>query len=338
VERSDISRPEPAHREARAWGTRGRGILTPRLRVVIIALISAFVMVCASGVVASGAASANRASAETIRAVHYGPEPHQLLDLYLPARSRPEHPVPTIVYLHSGGWIAGSRTDVATLALAQLARGYAVASVDYQLATPGGSGSFPAAVYDVKRAIRFLKAGAERWRLDPARMILMGTSAGGHLAALSAASVGRLEPQVAGPLAAVNSRVAAVVDIVGITDFTTFSVTPHGWAAPLTAEFLGCEMRNGRAACPANRLRDASVAPYASAASPPIFMAYGAKDTLVVPATQGAPLRHAWVQAHHGDPRSAVYEVVPGGGHNIGDGQLDMLDLDHFLDHAAGRS
>jgi hypothetical protein len=80
------------------------------------------------------------------------------------------------------------------------------------------------------------------------------------------------------------------------------------------------------------------VAPYVSAASPPIFMAYGAKDNLVVPATQGAPLLHAWVQAHHGDAGSAVYEVVAGGGHNIGDRQLNMLDLDHFLDHAAGRS
>jgi acetyl esterase/lipase len=295
-------------------------------------------MLFASGVVATGAASANRAAAETIRGVHYGPEPHQLLDLYLPARSRSEQLVPTIVYLHSGGWIAGSRSVVAASALAQLARGYAIASVDYQLATPGGSGSFPAAVYDVKRAIRFLKADANRWRLDPARMILMGTSAGGHLAALSTASIGRLEPDVTGPLAAVDSRVAAVVDIVGITDLTTFSVTPHPWAAPLTAEFLGCQMRNGRAVCPENRLRDASVAPYVSAASPPIFMAYGAKDNLVVPATQGAPLVHAWVQAHHGDPRSAVYEVVPGGGHNIGDRQLNMLELDHFLDEAAGRA
>jgi acetyl esterase/lipase len=305
---------------------------------VVTALITASVMLCASGVVATGSASANRASAETIRAVRYGPEPYQLLDLYLPAQGRPEQLVPTIVYLHSGGWIAGSRADVPAPALAQLARGYAIASVDYQLASPGGTGSFPGAVYDVKRAIRFLKAGAQRWGLDPARMILMGTSAGGHLAALSGASVGRLEPVVTGPLAAVDSRVAAVVDIVGITDLTTFSVTPHPWAAPLTAEFLGCEMRNGRAACPANRLREASVAPYVSAASPPIFMAYGAKDNLVVPATQGAPLVHAWVQAHHGDPRSVVYEVVPGGGHNIGDRQLDMRSLDHFLDHAAGRS
>jgi acetyl esterase/lipase len=341
VEHRDISDPEPTHRKARRYRIRGGGgVLTTRLRVVITAVIAATVMVCAWGVLATGAASADRASAETIRAVRYGPEPHQLLDLYLPARSGTEPRIPTIVYLHSGGWIAGSRSNVAIPALAQLPRGYAIASVDYQLATPGGNGSFPGAVYDVKRAIRFLKAGAERWGLDPSRIILMGTSAGGHLAALSAASasVGRLEPHVTGPLAAVDSRVAAVVDIVGITDLATFSVAPHPWAAPLTAEFLGCPMRNGRAECPSTRLRAASVAPYVTSATPPIFMAYGAKDNLVVPATQGAPLVHAWVQAHHGDPGSAVYEVVPGGGHNIGNGQVDMRDLDHFLDQAAGRS
>ena len=96
-------------------------------------------------------------------------------------------------------------------------------------------------------------------------------------------------------------------------------------------------MRNGRAACPAGLLRMASVKPYLSAASPPIFMAYGAADSLVVPSTQGAPLARAWVQAHHGNPHSAVYEVVRRGGHNIGVGQIDMHDLNRFLDHAVGR-
>jgi acetyl esterase/lipase len=213
-----------------------------------------------------------------------------------------------------------------------------VASVDYQLATPAsGDGSFPGAVYDVKTAVRFLKAHAGTWGLDPTRVILMGSSAGGHLAALSGASVDRLEPDVTGPLAGVDSRVVAIVDIVGPTDLARFSATPHPWAAPLTADLLGCPIRNGRAACPSQLLRLASVAPYLSAASPPIFLAYGAADNLVVPSTQGAPLARAWVQAHHGDPRSAVYQVVPGAGHNIGAGQIDMHNLDQFLDQAAGR-
>jgi acetyl esterase/lipase len=313
------------------------GVTSPLFSVATAALIAAAIVLSAWGVAASPSASASRVSAETIRAVRFGPEPHQLLDLYLPARTGGASRVPAIVYLHAGGWIAGSRANVADVGMAQVARGYAIASVDYQLATPGGGGSFPAALYDVKRAVRFLKAGAENWGLDPARIILMGSSAGGHLAALSAASDGRLEPDLTGPLAAVDSTVIAIVDIVGISDLTTFSTTPHPWAAPFTADFLGCPIRNGQAACPARLLRAASVAPYVSAASPPIFMAYGAVDNLVVPSTQGAPLAHAWAESHHGDPRSAVYEVVPGAGHNIGAAQIDMIDLDHFLDRAVGR-
>jgi acetyl esterase/lipase len=301
-------------------------------------LITVAVVLSAWSVARAPSAPASRISAREIRAVRYGPDSYQLLDLYLPARTARAGPLPTIVYLHSGGWIGGSRANVASVAAAQVARGYAVASIDYQLATPGGRGSFPAVVFDVKRAIRFLKATAQNWDLDPARMILMGTSAGGHLAALSAASVGQLEPDLTGRLAAVNSQVVAVVDIVGITDLSTFSTTPHPWAAPLTAAFLGCQLRAGQAECSTTLLRAASVAPYLSAASPPIFMAYGAADNLVVPSTQGAPLARAWVEAHHGDPRSAVYEVVPGGGHNIGVAQIDMTRLDTFLDHAAGES
>jgi acetyl esterase/lipase len=301
-------------------------------------LTSAAIVLSGSTLVMGSPAAANRVSAEAIRAVQYGPERYQLLDLYLPPRSSHERPVPTIVYLHSGGWIGGSRGHLSDVATAQVERGYAVASVDYRLATPEGDGSFPAAVYDVKRAIRFLKVRAANWDLDPARMILMGSSAGGHLAALSGASAGRLEPDLSGSLATVDSSVVAIVDMVGITDLTTFSLTPHPWAAPLTADFLGCPIRDNRVSCSSSRLRMASVATYVTAQSPPIFLVYGAADNLVVPATQGAPLARSWVRAHHGDPGSTVYEVIPGGGHNIGVGQIDMRDLDHFLDHAVGRA
>jgi hypothetical protein len=299
-------------------------------------LIISAVVLPAGGIVAAAPTRTHHVSAGNILAVRYGPQRYQLLDLHLPRQAGRARRLPTIVYLHAGGWIAGSRANVADAATAQLARGYAVASIDYRLATPGVVGSFPGAIDDVKRAIRFLKGHAGTWGLDPTRVVLMGASAGGYLAAISGAAVGQLEPEFTGPLAGVDSGVVAIVDIVGPTDLTQFSVTPHPWAAPLTADFLGCRLRNGRAACPPELLRTASVAPYVSTASPPIFMAYGATDNLVVPSTQGAPLARAWVHAHHGDARWAVYEVVRGGGHNIGAGQIDMHDLDQFLDHAVG--
>ena len=272
----------------------------------------------------------------TIDAIAYGREPFQLLDLYLPDRGRFPGDAPVIVYLHSGGWVSGDRSNVADAAMAQVPRGYAVASVGYRLASAGGAGTFPGVVYDVKRAVRFLKANAATWGLDPARVIVMGESAGGNLAALAGASAGTVEPALSGPLAAVDSSVIAVVDIVGITDLATFATTPHPWAVPLTDAFLGCPTIGQRSGCSAALLRDASVAPYVGPASPPIFMAYGGADTLVVPATQGRPLATAWAAAHPRDPHAVVYDLVPAAGHNLSVAQLDMPALDQFLDRAAG--
>jgi acetyl esterase/lipase len=273
-------------------------------------------------------------------AVTYGPDLHQLLDLHLPDRARYPAPVPVIVYVHSGGWISGTRADVPDAALAQVGRGYAVASVDYQLAGTGATGlpigAFPGAVWDVKRAIRFLKAYASDWGLDPARVIVMGSSAGGHLAALVGASAGQLEPAVNGPLATVDSSVIAIVDLVGITDLATFETTNHPWAAPLTAAFVGCPAPvGGQPRCPADLLARASVAPYVDGSDPPIFMVYGALDQLVVPATQGGPLAKLWLDAHHGDQGAAIYDVVPDADHNV-DAHVDMARLGEFLDRSAG--
>jgi acetyl esterase/lipase len=267
----------------------------------------------------------------TFAGVRYGPLASELLDLYLPQRSARSGPVPVIVYVDSGGWIGGSRANVDPVAAAQVARGLAVASVDYQLATPGG-GAFPGAVYDVKRAIRFLKANATAWGLDPIRVIVMGDSAGGYLAAFVAATRGEFEPPVTGPLAAVDSSVAGAVDVIGITDFATFATTAHPLAAPLTARFLGCPLIGGRATCSAAALAAASVAPYVDAADPPILLAYGGADTLVVASTQGRPLADAWSRAHHGDPGAVTYLEVPGAAHRYLTPAELSAPLNAFLD------
>jgi len=288
------------------------------------------------GVPATVSASAPTPPGGVIPGVPYGPEPFELLDLHLPDRTRHPGPIPVIVYLHSGGWIGGARSNVADAALAQVARGYAVVSVDYQLAVAGGAGTFPNAVYDVKRAIRFLKANARTWGLDASRVIVMGASAGGYLAALTGASAGSLEPALTGPLATVDSSVIAIVDVVGITDLATFATTPHPWAVPLTDAFLGCPKAGGASGCTPEQLREASVAPYVGPGSPPIFMAYGANDTLVVPASQGEPLARTWAAAHPGDTHAVVYDLVPAAGHNLSVAQIEMPALDGFLDRAAG--
>ncbi|HVM67362.1 MAG TPA: alpha/beta hydrolase [Acidimicrobiales bacterium] len=270
-----------------------------------------------------------------VPAIAYGPLPYQLLDLYLPDRAAFPGVAPVIVYLHGGGWVGGSRSNVDPSCRAEVARGYGVASVDYLLATPGAAGSFPGAVSDAKLAIRFVKVHAAQWSLDPSRVVVMGDSAGGYLAAFVAATRGAFEPVVAGPLAVTDSSVAGVVDVVGITDLPTFATTAHPWAAPLTASFLGCPLVGGRAACSSASLAAASVAPYVDATAPPILLAYGGADALVVASTQGRPLATVWSRAHEGDPGAVTYLEVQGAGHNLSPAQLGGT-LTAFLDRVSG--
>jgi acetyl esterase/lipase len=104
-----------------------------------------------------------------------------LLDLYLPANPI-RRPIPTVVFLHGGGWSGGTRTTGPDFHRYFAQDGFAMASIEYRL-TP--SITFPANVEDVRTAIRWLKANASTHGLDPDRVCLWGTSAGGHLAAVA---------------------------------------------------------------------------------------------------------------------------------------------------------
>lgn len=101
------------------------------------------------------------------------------LDLYRPDDL--EAPVPLIVWFHGGAWCEGSRADVVPLAMAQVGRGYAVASVSYTL-TP--SATWPTQAHEIKCAVRWLRSNAAKLGVDPERFVAWGMSAGGHLASI----------------------------------------------------------------------------------------------------------------------------------------------------------
>jgi acetyl esterase/lipase len=105
-----------------------------------------------------------------------------LLDLYLPPNPV-RRPTPVIVFLHGGGWSGGTRTTGPDFQRYFAQDGFAMAALEYRL-TP--SITFPANVGDVRTAVRWLKANAAAQGLDPDRICLWGTSAGGHLAAVAA--------------------------------------------------------------------------------------------------------------------------------------------------------
>jgi acetyl esterase/lipase len=247
-------------------------------------------------------------------ATHYHVEPNLLylsvggwngrLDLYLPRR--PRDPMPVALLFHGGGWQSGSKDEIALDVLPYLEMGFAVANVDYRLAPVATA---PAAVEDSRCALRWVMRHAKQYGLDTDRAILVGSSAGAHLALMAA-----LAPASAGfdglcpgdePL-----KVAAVInffgvvdvgDLLGPQDARDFAV---GWI--------------GKAPDPAALARRVSPITYVTKEAPPIFTAHGDADP-VVPFAQAHRLHAALDQA--GVPNRLF--PLHGGKH----GQFDGADV-----------
>lgn len=136
------------------------------------------------------------------------------LDLHLPVQA--SGPLPVVLWLHAGGWREGGRGFCPIANLAK--EGFAVASVSYRLS---GQAVFPAQIEDCKAAVRWLRAHAAEYQLDPTRIGACGESAGGHLAALlgTTGDDPELEGQVGGN-PSLSSRVQAVVALCPPVDLT----------------------------------------------------------------------------------------------------------------------
>ncbi len=135
------------------------------------------------------------------------------LDLHTPKTAN----APLLVYVHGGAWRAGSKSDVPIAKL--LDHGYAIASVDYRLSTQA---VFPAQIHDIKAAIRFLRAKAELYHLNTSRIGIIGSSAGGHLAALVGVTNDHetLEGKV-GEYLSQSSDVKCIVSLYGASNLQT---------------------------------------------------------------------------------------------------------------------
>ncbi|WP_395732258.1 alpha/beta fold hydrolase [Prosthecobacter sp.] len=164
------------------------------------------------------------ALADTLADIEYARvgETSLKLDLHRPQGDNP----PLIVYVHGGGWRAGSKEDVPIADLYD--RGFAIASVDYRLSTQA---VFPAQVHDIKAAIRFLRANAGVFHLNTTKIAIIGSSAGGHLAALVGVSNGsqELEGKVGEHLDQ-SSDVQTIVSYYGASNLETIlsQSTPKG--------------------------------------------------------------------------------------------------------------
>lgn len=211
--------------------------------------------------------------------------------------------LPCIVFIHGGGWGMGKREmhDEAVREVAR--RGLVGATVTYRLAPQH---RFPAQVHDVKCAIRFLRAHADKYGIDPDRIAACGFSAGGHLAMMLGVTQKADGLEGDGGWAEQSSSVRAVVAYFGPVDLAAPDIPKH--VHPITAQLIG-----GSAKEKPEEYKRASPITYVDAGDAPTLMFQGTKDPLV-PHTQAYRMLDALSAA--GVPGRG--EILVGAGHGWG--------------------
>jgi acetyl esterase/lipase len=204
-----------------------------------------------------------------------------MMDLYIPEEA--DGPVPAVVWIFGGGWRIGDRRKIVIAPLAT--RGYVVASIDYRLSDDA---KFPAQIHDCKAAVRFLRANAARFGVDPGRIGVCGPSAGGHLAALvgTANDEPRLEGRVG--TTGVSSRVQAVVAFFPPTDLAAL----YQADVDMKMYYVIRKLLDGRPEEQPELAALANPVRHVSRDDPPFLLIHGAKDSLV-PVEQSRILHEA---------------------------------------------
>lgn len=154
--------------------------------------------------------------------VKYGPRELQL-DLYAPAPTMADQR-PAVVLVHGGGWRAGYRENMMPLAHQLALRGYVTATISYRLSPEA---PYPAAIHDVKAAVRWLRMNAKTYGINPERIAVAGGSAGGQIASLVGMTNGDEKFDIQAKKNKVSSDVQAIINIDGLSDFTSEEARKH---------------------------------------------------------------------------------------------------------------
>ena len=202
-------------------------------------------------------------TAKTLLNVAYGNNGAQHMDIYLPA-NRDAVKTKSLILIHGGGWTNGSRHSLGSYidSFKNRIPGYAIFNLDYRL-IKGGT-NFSAQESDIKTAVGFIASHAAEYEINPGKLVLLGVSAGGHLALLQAYK--NHSPQI-----------AAVIDFFGPTDLITMYNKPWNPLIPHLLETLigGSPQRN------AAGYSNASPVSFINAATPPTLIFHGKQDYIV---------------------------------------------------------
>lgn len=226
-------------------------------------------LICATGFLLGSEPRASFEMAGVITrqnlAYEAGGSSRQRLDLYLPAGQPPEGGWPVVLALHGGGWRGGDKGDYGRSVARIAQHGVAVAAADYELSRPGNP-SWPANLEDVRQAVRWLRSEGGKFDLSPDKIAALGSSAGGHLAAMLGAASN--DPA---------SRVDAVVSFYGPMRLSTLSppcLTPGGPVDLLLGGTGQSTKRREIAASPLNHV---------SPDDAPMLLVHGLDDALIPP-------------------------------------------------------
>lgn len=213
----------------------------------------------------SAAPPALPAGVRVLRNLEYIPSGHERnrLDLYLPEKA--VKPLPVVVWVHGGGWVGGDKARSPAISFAT--KGYAVAAINYRFSQHA---IFPAQIHDCKAAIRWLRANAAKYGLDVDHIGAWGGSAGGQLVMLLGTTAGVKELEGPGGNVEQSSRVQAVVDWFGPSDFLTLG--PKDTRTKLLG---GDALQNKPMAIKASPMT------YVSSNSAPFLIMHGDKDNVV---------------------------------------------------------
>ncbi len=236
------------------------------------------------------------------------------LDVY--ARRGTGGPTPTVIFIHGGGWVVGTKEDAVLRILPFIEMGFSVVNVEYRLARVSLA---PAAVEDCRLALRWVIKNAAKYGFDTSRIVVTGGSAGGHLALMTgmadeAAGFDAPNEWDQGP---VRLHVAAIINWYGITDVEDILSGPN--RQQYAVSWIGSQND------PRGLARRVSPLTYVRAGLPPVLSIHGDKDDLV-PYSQAVRLHKALTDA--GVANRLI--PIPGGGHG-GFKRDDMIRIDREI-------